>query len=46
MSISIRYEKNSKIAKCPSQLGMEKRKNVLIFFSMDGLVVVLYWWNI
>ena len=27
MPISIRYEKNVKIAKCVSQLGMEKRKN-------------------
>ena len=27
MSISIRYEKNVKITKCLSQLGMEKRKN-------------------
>ena len=34
MPISIRYGKNTKIAKCLSQLGMEKRKNLKMFISI------------
>ena len=35
MPISIRYEKNIKIAKSLSQLGMEKRKNRKMYISIS-----------